>query len=342
VAIAVTGALLVGGLTRIASQSGTYDADSNRSLAAQGGVVADQSNATAATVRALIAAMPSQTRQGLQAGLDSAVQQTSEESSRAALAAGSAAAGSLADQFAEVFAERAQAVSDYRAAVDGFLGMQPVPPAGTSNTVALAPSGATLLSATAATDRITAAGALLARADARYSALRRELAAAAGYAHLPRSVWVLHPAGWAAGPVAAQVDQLASSSTLIQSHYLVLRTVNLDPPALPAPPGEPAGTVTLSPTTQVGVSAVLANQGSVDEPRGTVRFTMADQTSGATATQVRSAPVAVGETVTLPEVRFRVKPGTTYVLRVNVSLPSGQALTNGTVYQETLQIAPAS
>src|SRR6516164_2777079 len=166
VAIAVTGALLVGGLTRIASQSGTYDADSNRSLAAQGGVVADQSNATAATVRALIAAMPSQTRQGLQAGLDSAVQQTSEESSRAALAAGSAAAGSLADQFAEVFAERAQAVSDYRAAVDGFLGMQPVPPAGTSNTVALAPSGATLLSATAATDRITAAGALLARAPA--------------------------------------------------------------------------------------------------------------------------------------------------------------------------------
>ena len=163
-AIAVTGALLVGGLTRIASQSGTYDADSNRSLAAQGGVVADQSNATAATVRALIAAMPSQTRQGLQAGLDSAVQQTSEESSRAALAAGSAAAGSLADQFAEVFAERAQAVSDYRAAIDGFLGMQPVPPAGTSNTVALAPSGTTLLSATAATDRITAAGALLARA----------------------------------------------------------------------------------------------------------------------------------------------------------------------------------
>src|SRR5215469_12641312 len=118
VAIAVTAALLVGGLARISSQSHTYDADSNRALAAQGAVVADQSNATAATVRDLISGMPSQTRQALQAGLDNAVQQTADESTHAALAAGSAATGSPAGQFAEVFAERAQAMSDYRAAID--------------------------------------------------------------------------------------------------------------------------------------------------------------------------------------------------------------------------------
>jgi hypothetical protein len=90
------------------------------------------------------------------------------------------------------------------------------------------------------------------------------------------------------------------------------------------------------------VSAVLANQGSVDEPRGTVRITMSDQTSGATATQVRSAPVAVGETVTLPQAVFGVKPGTFYVLRVTVLLPADQAVTDGTVFQETLQIAPGT
>ena len=341
-AVAVTAALLVGGLSRISSQSGTYRADSNRALAAQGAVVAAESNDTAATVRALIAGMPSQTRQGLQAGLDSAVQQTADESARATLASGSAAAGSLAADLAEVFAERAQAMSDYRAAIDGFLGMHPVPGAGSGATVASAPSDATLLTATAATDRITAAGALFARADARYRALRRQLAAAPGHGSLPRSVWVTRPAGWQSGPVAAQVDLLAASPTLIASHYLVLRTVGLDPPALPMPPGEPAGTSALSPTTRVGVSAVLANQGSVNEPLGTVRFTMADQTSGVTATQVRSAPVAVGATVTLPEVLFPVKPGTVYVLRVSVLLPAGQVLTNGTVYQQTLQIAPAS
>lgn len=338
----MTVALVVGGLIRVSSQSGTYDADSNRALAAQGAVVADQSNVTAAAVRALIAGMPSQTRQALQAGLDSAVQQTADESARAALAAGAAPEGSPGGQFAQVFAERAQAMRDYRAAIDGFLGMQPVPAVGSSRIAALAAPPTTLLSATAATDRVTAAGVLFARADARYRALRRQLAAAAGHAHLPRSVWVTRPASWQAGPVAAHLDLLATSSTLIASHYLVLRTVRLDPPALPAPPGEPAGTATLSPTTQVGVSAVLANQGSVDEPRGTVRITMSDQTSGATATQVRSAPVAVGETVTLPQAVFGVKPGTFYVLRVTVLLPADQAVTDGTVFQETLQIAPGT
>ena len=342
VAIAVTGALLVGGLTRITSQSGSYDAEMNRSLAAQGAVVADQSNATAAAVRDLIAGMPTQTRQALQAGLDSAVQQSADEAARAEVAAGSAPAGSVAGQFAAVFAERAQAMSDYRAAVDGFLGMQPVPRPGASNNPVSGASNATLLTATAATDRIAAVGTLLARADATYGALRRQLAAGTGHAQLPRSVWVTRPASWQAGSVAAQVDLLAGSSTLIASHYLVLRTVRLDPPALPAPPGEPAGTATLSPTTEVGVSVVLANQGSVNEPRGTVRFTMANQSTGATATQVRSAPVAVGETVTLPEVAFRVAPGTFYVLRVSVVLPAAQAVTNGTVFAETLQIAPGT
>lgn len=344
VAIAVTAALIIGGLTRISSQSGTYDADANRSLAAQGTVLADQSNVTAATVRSLIAGMPSETRQSLQAGLDGAVQQTADESAQAALAAGSAPAGSPGGQLAAVFAERAQAMQAYRAAIDGFLGMQPVPPPGSSaSSESGAPAqNATLLSATTATDRITAAGALLARADATYGALRRQLAAAAGHARLPRSVWVTRPANWQAGPVAAQVDNLATSSTLIASHYLVLRTVRINPPPLPAPPGEPAGTATLSPTTQVGVSAVLPNQGSVDEPRGTVRITMSDQTSGVTATQVRSAPVAVGATVTLPAATFRVKPGTFYVLRVSVVLPADQAVTDGTLYQETLQIAPGT
>jgi hypothetical protein len=314
----------------------------NRSLAAQGAVVAEQSNATAAAFRSLVAGMPSQTRQALQAGLDSAVQQTADESARATLAAGSAPAGSAAGQLAAVFAERTQAASEYRAAIDGFLGIQQLPSAGTAGNEASTPSDATLLTATAATDRIAAAGTLLARADARYAAVRRQLAAAAGHAHLPRSVWVTRPANWQPGSVAAQVDLLATSSTLVASHYLVLRTVRLDPPALPAPPGQPLGTSTLSPTTLVGVSAVLANQGSVSEPRGTVRFTMTNQTTGSTATQVRSAPVAVGETVTLPEVVFPVTPGTFYVLRVSVVLPPAQTLTNGTVFEQTLQIAPGT
>jgi hypothetical protein len=41
-------------------------------------------------------------------------------------------------------------------------------------------------------------------------------------------------------------------------------------------------------------------------------------------------------------VTFRVKPGTFYVLRVSVVLPAAQAVTDGTVFEQTLQIAPGT
>ena len=46
VAAVVVLVLLVGGLTQVSRQSQGYDANSNRSLAAQGAVLAEQSNAT--------------------------------------------------------------------------------------------------------------------------------------------------------------------------------------------------------------------------------------------------------------------------------------------------------
>ena len=70
IAAVIVLALLVGGLTQVSRQSQGYDANSDRSLAAQGTVVADQSNATSSTVRTLIDGLQSQSRQGLQAELD--------------------------------------------------------------------------------------------------------------------------------------------------------------------------------------------------------------------------------------------------------------------------------
>ena len=84
IAAVVVLAIVVGGLTQVSRQSTGYDANSDRTLAAQGTVAADQSNATAATVRKVVNDLPSQTRQGLQAALDGAVLQTSDEAARAA------------------------------------------------------------------------------------------------------------------------------------------------------------------------------------------------------------------------------------------------------------------
>ncbi len=343
VAVVIGLALLVGGLTQVSRQSQGYDANSNRSLAAQGAVLADQSNATASQVRTLIGGLQGQSRQVLQAVLDEAVQQTSDQSARADLAADTSPSGSLASGLAAVFAERAQSMNELRAAIDGFLVMQPVPPAATPEAAApLETSRSTPLSATQATNRIAAAGALLARSDNLYRTVRHSLVTAAGHARLPASVWVTDRQPWQLGTVAAQVDLMATSPTLAPTHYLAIRTVRLNPPALPTAQGASASVSVLSPTSSIGVTAVIANNGSVVEPHASVRFSLANQSSGATTTHVGSSVLAEGETVTLPTVTFRVKPGTLYVLTVAVLLPTGQTQTNGTVLQQALQVAPGT
>ena len=339
-------ALLVGGLTQVARQSQGYDANSNRSLAAQGAVVAGQSDATASQVRRLVGNLQAQTRQSIATGLDNAVQQTADQAARMDLAAGSSPSGSPGGELVTVFTDRARSVAELRSAIDGFLGMQPIPiaaapttapsstPAGTGHTPAL--------TAEQTTSQIAAAGALLARSDRLYRSVQGTLAATAGHARLPTSVWVTDAGLWQAGPVATQVDLMATSPTLAASHYLLLRTVRLSPPALPTPQGAPATVSNLSPTSHVGVTAVLGNDGTADEPHAAVRFTLANQATGAAATQVESAPLGFGASVTLPTATFRVKPGTAYVLTVAVVLPAGQAATAGTVLQQALQVAPAT
>jgi hypothetical protein len=343
VAAAIVLALLVGGLTQVSRQSQGYDANSNLSLAAQGAVVVDQSNATASQLTNLISGLPGESRQSVQGALDTAVRQTSGESARADLAAGSAPAGSVRGEFAAVFAERAQSMTELRAAVDGFLGMRPVPPAGSAAATSSEPASQTaLLSATEATNRIAAAGALLARSDSLYRSVRHTLAASAGHARIPPSVWMRDPQLWQVGTVAAQVDRMATSPDLAATHYLAIRTVRLSPPVLPTPQGASGAVASLSPTTQVGATVVLANNGSVAEPHATVRFVLANQSSGATATLVETTALALGASTTLPTANFRVKPGTTYVLTVSVPLPAGQTETNGTVFQQALDVAPAA
>jgi hypothetical protein len=336
-------ALLVGGLTQVSRQSQGYDANAGRSFATLGTVVADQSNATSSTLRSVINDLQSQSRQGLQAELDNVVQQTADESSRASLAAKGAPLGLVTSEFATVFADRAQSMTQFRAAVDGLLGTQAIPPAGAQPDASGSNSGsAALLSGTQATNRIAAAGALLTRSDALYRSVRRSLAADPGHDRLPRSVWVTDPQLWQVGSVAAQVDLLATSPTLAATHYVVLRTVRLSPPALPTPQGAPASVSALSPTSQIGVTVVVVNLGSSAERHVSVRFSLADQTTGATTTQVRTTSLALGASVTLPDVTLRVKPATTYVLTVQVIPPPGQTDTDATVLQQSLQVAPAT
>jgi hypothetical protein len=343
VAAAIVVALLIGGLTQVSSQSHSYDTASERTVAAQGAVLADQSNVTAAQVRRFVGDMPAQSRQVLQSDLDGAVQQTSAQATTAALVASGDATGSPGADLASVFADRAQAMRELRDAVDGYLGIEQVTPAGSSNAETSVVAGdRSTLSASAATDRIAAAGALLERADRLYASVRAQLAKDVHHPRLPASKWVTDPQVWQAGTVAANVDLMATSPTLAETHYVVIRTVRLDPPALPTAPGGSSSVSVLSPTTHVGVTVVIANLGTAPEPHATVRYTMANQTSGATSTQTQQTPLALSGSAALPEVSFRVKPGTSYELTVVATAPAGQTDLDATVLQQTLQVAPAT
>jgi hypothetical protein len=153
---------------------------------------------------------------------------------------------------------------------------------------------------------------------------------------------VRNPQQWELGTVAAQIDLMATSPSLGVTHYLALRTVQISPPALPTPQGGSATVSVLTPTTQISVDAVLGNNGTVDEPHATVHFTMANQSSGATSSQVETVALASDASQALPTVNFHVKAGTTYVLTVSVDLPAGQTQTVGTAIQHVLQVAPAT
>ncbi len=343
VAAAVVLALIIGGLTQVSRQSQRYDAGANRTLAAQGAIVADESNATARDVRTFVADLPSQSRQVLQADLDSAVDQTADQSSSASVTHVDSAPSTLTTEFADVFTERARAVVALRAAVDGMLGLRPVPAAGGAAASSVPVTSSTpTLSATQASNRIAAAGALLTRSDALYRSVRRALAAADGHGRLPTSVWVSDPQDWQAGTVAANVDLIATSSSLLATHYLVIRTIRYDPAPLPTPPGTAANVAVISPVSHFGVSVVLANEGTVAEPQATVHVSLVDQKTTATQTRSVRSGLALGSSVALPEVHFAVKPGNTYVLDVAVVLPPGQTNTIGTATQQTLEIAPAT
>ena len=172
--------------------------------------------------------------------------------------------------------------------------------------------------------------------------MRHALATDAGDGTLPPSVWVTHPQVWQVGSVAAQVDLVATTATLAATHYVVLRTVRLNPPALPTPPGAPANVSVISPTSQISVTVVLANQGSSNEPHVTVRVSLTDQTTGVTTSQIRTASLALAASVTLPGVTLRVKPSTSYLLTVQVVPPAGQTLLAGTATTVPLQVAPGT
>lgn len=338
----VVAAVLIGGVARIGPRSGPFRTSVNRSFGAQGAVLVDLSNATGASLRRLMGAMPDQGRQALQVDLDDVTAQAGDQAARAAALASN---GGVEGRFATVLADRAQSADEVRSAIDGLLGLRPLPVPGAPAAPATGAAAAALLSSTQATDRIAAAGRLLAQADRSYQVVRRSLATMAGHARLPTSRWITTASTWQIGALATQVDLVAASTTLAAVHQLGLSVVQITPPAVPSPTGVATpGVSVLSPTQTVVLSVVLTNDGTVDEPHASVTFTLTRLPTGTTTTTTarRAASVLAGRSVSLAPVTFAVKPGNSYQLTVAIAVPAGQTVAAGTTFEEGLQISPST
>ena len=253
-------AVLVGGLTQVSRQSQGYDANSNR-LACRPGC----RRRRPVQRHGVRGAYPRQRPAGSDPADDSGRARRRRAADRRPGGAGGTRRRLVPVRVRRRRVRRPsspsgpESVAELRTAIDGFLGMQPMATAG-------APATGACLRA----DHESGDVALGCPGDEPHCRGRRTPGAfghastgrcsgrsprRTGHARLPRSVWVTNPQLWQAGNVAAQVDLMATSPTLAATHYVVLRTVRLDPPALPTPPGAPATVSAISPTTQIGVTA---------------------------------------------------------------------------------------
>lgn len=316
---AVVLALLVGGIADVDRASGPYRSDVNRSYAAQGAPLVDQSNQTGSQLLALMGAVTGLRRNALQHRLGQLVAESSRTAaSTQALAPPDPTVAGLPT----VMADRARAVQEVQHAVGGVLGLD---------------GRTTVTSAQAAAD-LTAAGSLLERADREYRSVRSRFRTAPGRARLPGSRWITYPEAWTTVPMQDLVTALTVTPDLAVVHRVVIRpgTVRLSPAAVP--PAKPGGSPTVIPTKDVQVGLVVVNEGDVDEPAATATATATPQGAGAAHSASARVAVAAGASVAVTLPRLHVDPGATYTLDVSVTVP-GQSSPSGASASYTVRVA---
>src|SRR5579875_1836298 len=320
VVVALVLFVVVGGIARIGRGSGSYWTSVDRSFGVQASVVAKESNATAADLKALLHSIGTFGRPELYGVLDTLVAATQTTEHEAGAISNPAPQGTVSTPFIRAMADRELAVERFRSVVEGLLGVASVPASGSSNpgvsvqgsgtrAQGFANTGATLDPSSAVND-LAEVSALLEKADELYALARARLRADPGGALLPRSAWMgsgmLAPAS-----VASVVSTIQASSSLAADVHVELSTVRLVPPVGPIP--APSGVPEVPPTHQLTVTATVQVPGGV---ASTVR---------------REVNVRAGTAMAVAMPALEVSPGVTYQLTVAIQPPPGQTVGLGTL-----------
>jgi len=365
VAVALAVTLLVGGFVEVGVRSGPAGRMLARGFAALAAPVVAESNATGAalatTMGRAVAGAPSPDRTALQLALDQAVRQSAAEAASMGSFSRPQPPGDGAALMATAFDERATAVRRLRDTIDGLLGMAPLPVPGS----AAHPSDGTVppaLSAAAASDQLSAEGALLATADRAYAQAVRALRRTSIAVALPSSRWVsdrpgaVSPLG--AGGLGASASALVASPVLAPVTEVIISATGLTPPALadggPGVVGDGCSSPTsavastpstvLPPTSTVTATVTVTDCGSTFEPHVVVTATLVGQGAKPVSQQRSSAPFALepGASVSVTLPTLPVAPGSSYMLSFAIPMPSGQSTPAGTTQSFSIDVSPSS
>ncbi len=349
-AAAVVLILLIGGALHAGRASQPYWRDLDRSYAIQVSTVVDQSNDQGATLNRLMDTITQIGRQSLQVQLDALVAQAAASADDAAAMSSPSPSGGVGPAVAAALSARASAVAALRQAVDGLLGLTPLPVPGSATASPAAVPGP-LWAPGRASSALARVGSSLVAADRSYAAVRRRLLAAPGHARLPGSVWVVVPAAWSGPSMAGLVAAMtAAGSSLLPVRQLCVLVVGVTPAPVPPPasgslqpppgpppgggcPGPPAaqGPATVPPTSQLGISVVVANVGSVTQGGVRVGATLRPTGRGAPVSSSRTVSLQPRTSVAVTLPSLRVSSAASYVLQITLngagspSNPSGLA-----------------
>jgi hypothetical protein len=334
-------AVLVGGALKVPSQSVGYERAIDRSYAAQGRLLSEQSNRLDEEYHKLLAAMAGDDRMTLEEALDTLVRSTALLARAAGTAASPAPSGGAGADVSAAMTARADAMRTLRAAVDGLLGMAPLPIVGAAGPSSRA-SARRRISAAGAAAELAKVGTLLARSDRMYAAGRRALRAGPGHARLPSSVWSGGTPAWTSSTALSEVDALTGSPTLAAVHRVELVTEALALTPAPVPSSAPAsspGVLVVPPTGRIGVGLVVANDGNVAERKIAVRATVTREGGVPHPGRARRVALTAGSSVSVTLPPIRVVPGKTYTIAVSVDPPVPNE--RGTQTSDTISVRVA-
>ncbi|MHB1517745.1 MAG: hypothetical protein ACYCYQ_05600 [Acidimicrobiales bacterium] len=354
-----TGSISVGTGSRHSASTTTTTTTTGASASTTTTTGASASTTTTTGASASTVSIPGgSARLTLQQGLDQAVADTAAQV-RASVALTPPPPEFAIDQrLVAIMTDRAIATRRLRSAIDGLLGMEPLPVANSPLPVGK------LISVSQASTEMTATGALFVGADAGYQDLVRSIADRRLPIRIPRSVWVPSPAVDAPlGPnrLGTTASLLAGSSSLAPVNLMVITALGLDPPSIatgaPGVIGQgcsraqstgPGTSPTVVPSTgTLTVAATVTNCGNVAEagiaivqslaladPLGT-RPPPADARGSRNQVSVSVQP---GASVAPALPSLVVSSGHRYLLTVSVATPAGQTNSAGSSQVLLLQI----